>query len=188
MYATPQSRVRRPFQAPGFVKAAKRGSSGASIEGGNSSMDDVFAQRKRPKISPDSRNFDMDNDDSEEEECIPMSESQLDKHSRVSAAPASAKKLDAKKILDAKLERIEMKSKTVEYKEMRNATGTFASPGLSYNNQGGKAGNTSCTRHVLCVWRTPQARKHKTWDGDGCLLIRGEVSGNQLRDTSNKSW
>jgi DNA repair and recombination protein RAD54B len=28
-------------------------------------------------------------------------------------------------------------------------------------------------RYYLCYWRKPQGRKHKTWDGDAVLIVKG---------------
>lgn len=56
------------------------------------------------------------------------------------------------------------------------------------------AAGTEGDEYFMCTWRKPQARKHKTWDGDAVLIVnrsrktgklKCQASGNQLAMSSN---
>jgi DNA repair and recombination protein RAD54B len=38
--------------------------------------------------------------------------------------------------------------------------------------------------YFLCMWRKPQAKKHKTWEGDGVLVLEGGRVRLLDKDTS----
>lgn len=42
------------------------------------------------------------------------------------------------------------------------------------------------TAYWTCCWRNPQTKKHKTWEGDGVLIVRGRKATLRDRDSSKE--
>ncbi|PWN42131.1 hypothetical protein IE81DRAFT_143270 [Ceraceosorus guamensis] len=60
------------------------------------------------------------------------------------------------------------------------SSGTKA-PRVRPNGTPQPASRFAAQRYYLCTWRKPQARKHKTWDGDAVLILRSETGTCTLR-------
>jgi hypothetical protein len=165
------SRVGLPYNPPGYVTYSKRKSDDPRDEAG----------KKRRIVNAPAPSDSEGEEESDEEDFAPMSETQLNRHSKVSAS-ISAKEVDPNKVLDSKLQRIVMKSQAAQHRDNRKhplpAQNSYRSPVASSPASNGGA------RFVKCLWRAPQTRKHKTWDGDGVLILSS--AGTRLMDANNK--
>lgn len=187
MSSSSQSKLTAKFQTPRLLSLGKR----AHEEGtAGQAASDSKKRARRWEMAPPS-----DDEDDDDVACMPMSDSQLSKHSRVDlySPELPLKEPDANKLLDAKVARLGMKNRAAEFKEMRNRPGTTfthaappSSAVVSTLTKGDSHGGG--TRFMLCLWRTPQTRKHKTWDGDACLIIKPGLTGNKLLDTNSRQW
>lgn len=187
MHSSSSGRSRLSFQTPRFAGVAKRTSARESIENDSEEEDEdedsgsEIHKRKKSKHRHESSDDEEDdeeqsNSDSEgdSDKCIPMSEAQLNRHSRVSNAmdPISNSRHD----MQVKLNRLEMR-KTKEARTQAQATnGSQASHSTARPQH---------TRYFRCLWRVPQTKKHKTWDGDAYLVLASY--GNRLVDTDKKA-
>lgn len=170
------SRLMAQFQSPKFHTPGKR-KQDDKIRGQAGSS--TGSSDKKRRVAQESTC--SDSNSSDDEECIPMSESQLNRHSKTSSEVNVEKIPDSSEILESRLKRIAMKSRTAQHKENRLYPTT--SQGGSSNQPHRTGPPKTDTRYVLCMWRAPQMRKHKTWDGDACLILG---SSNKLIDTKNK--
>lgn len=163
-----QSKLKAPFQTP-KVEALRSRKHGSEASGEDGPHKKRFVQPRAPSKSDGGSSSDDDE---------AMSDSQLKRHSNVAVSEPNGNKL-----LDAKLERMVMKSNAAQHKENRMhplpAQSTYGS------SITGSSAGSSGARYLMCMWRAPQTRKHKTWDGDACLIL-GSSSGNKLIDSSNK--
>jgi hypothetical protein len=185
-----QSKLTAPFQPPKILKTKRRSSNFDRDE--ERSTANAKGQHKKQRLGENST---VESDsDFDEDECVPMSESQLQRHTKVPATslgatvsaarslPGLSRSPNESKILAAKLERMGMRNQAVEHKQVRNHPVAAAHPNQRPVNSG-----NGC-RYILCLYRDQQTKKHKTWDGDACLIIGKGLQGNKLVDTDNKHW
>lgn len=178
------SRLVAQFQPPKFLTPGKRKQDYDdfhSYGGSSSASSDKKKRMAAVVIRSDSDNVHgSDDDDDDDDECMPMSESQLNRHSKVSIVKRVEP--DSSKVVEARIERIALQNRAAQYKENRLHPTTSSQRESNYqtNQSGSTKGGL---RYVLCMWRAPQTRKHKTWDGDACLILG---PSNRLIDTKNK--
>lgn len=165
------SRVGAKYVPPSYVTHTKRRS--------DDTREDVGKKRRFAPAPSDSEEEDGNSD---EEEFAPMSVSQLNRHSKVSVSTPVREVDPDRKIIDSKLQRLAMRSQAAQYRDNRKhplpAQDSYRSPAANSPSSNGGA------RFVKCLWRAPQTRKHKTWDGDGVLILSS--TGTRLMDANNK--
>lgn len=176
---TPTDKLRAKFKTPSLSTFhAKR----AQPDTATGTDGDAYGGRRSPskhRRVAEEKDANINDDGSDVDECMPMSSAQLDRYSASgsrTAKTAEGQSVEPRRALNARLERFEM--------ERRAAAARAAKDSLGSLQQSSSSSDPSAT-YFLCLYRSPQARKHKSWDGDGYLKV-SSAGGCRLYDLGSR--
>lgn len=180
MSSDAREKLTAQFRVPSISKfQLKRGRASLGERKDDGASQDHTA--KVPRIQErDGNAMPEEGEDDDDDEGMAMSSVQLEKYSgnvaRNVASDAEQDRINAKKAMDARLERMSLQKRAQELKDsrMQLQNGSSSSPSASSSSPAQRQQHeTESAAYYLCMYRAPQTKKHKSWDNDGFLKVIG---------------